>query len=248
MSSVIVGIHCLGGGFERDLSGWRIGQVWPRTGSMHAPSMTAFERSCTCVSLGHSLPPPLGSSVSEVLGFVYLQSKRAQKRILAKEPPAGWAAPRTKALLRRPNTRLEGREPGRFDVRRSWRPIAPTDARVPGREARFCIPRRDDHRVNSRSIAPRSSNSGGAGGPEVMTPMPHLIRHDQFAVELLPQPRQDIACDLFNLRVSTCQPVSPVGRPRRDHRRARRVRVRTQHRVAVTDALHRLGVTRPEHA
>ena len=63
----------------------------------------------------------------------------------------------------------------------------------------------------------------------------------------LPQPRQHVAGDLFDLRISPCQSVSPVGRPRRQHGRARLVRVRAQHRVAVTDAFHRLGLTRPEH-
>ena len=63
----------------------------------------------------------------------------------------------------------------------------------------------------------------------------------------LPQPRQHVPGDLFDLRVSPGQPVRPVGRPRRHHRRARLVRVRTQHRVAVADAFHRLGLTRPEH-
>jgi hypothetical protein len=70
----------------------------------------------------------------------------------------------------------------------------------------------------------------------------------EFRVAALPQPRQHVPGDLFNLRVSPCQPVRPVGRPRRHHGRARLVRVRTQHRVAVTDAFHRLGLTRPEHA
>src|ERR1700730_6063114 len=64
----------------------------------------------------------------------------------------------------------------------------------------------------------------------------------------LPQPRQHVPGDLFDLRVSSSQPVSPVGRPRRQHRRARVVRVGTQHRVAVTYAFHRLGVAGPEHA
>ena len=63
----------------------------------------------------------------------------------------------------------------------------------------------------------------------------------------LSQPGQDVPGDLFDLRVSPGQPVGPVGRPRRHHRRAGRVGVRAQHRVAVTDALHRLGLTGPEH-
>ena len=62
------------------------------------------------------------------------------------------------------------------------------------------------------------------------------------------QPRQHVPRDLFNLRISPCQPVSPVGRTRRDHRRSCLVRVGTQHRVAVTDALNRPGLAGPEHA
>src|SRR5665213_2375631 len=67
-------------------------------------------------------------------------------------------------------------------------------------------------------------------------------------VGALPQPRQHVPGDLFDLRVSSCQPVSPIGRPRRHHCRARLVGVRTQDRVSVPDAFHRLGLTRPEHA
>ncbi len=74
-------------------------------------------------------------------------------------------------------------------------------------------------------------------------PMPH-----GFRVAALPQPRQHVPGDLFDLGVSAYQPVSPVGRPGGQHRGARLVRVRAQHRVAVADAFHRLGLTRPEHA
>ena len=55
-----------------------------------------------------------------------------------------------------------------------------------------------------------------------------------------------VICSICGSRAG--QPVGPVGRPRRHHRRARLVRVRAEHRVAVADALHRLGLTRPEHA
>ena len=79
-------------------------------------------------------------------------------------------------------------------------------------------------------------------------PLPPTPTPREFRVAALPQPRQHVPGDLFDLRVSPGQPVRPVGRPRRHHGRAGLVRVRTQHRVAVTDAFHRLGVTRPEHA
>ena len=64
----------------------------------------------------------------------------------------------------------------------------------------------------------------------------------------LAQPRQHVLGDPFDLRVTPSQPVSPVGRPRSDDGPASVVRVRTEHGMAVTDALHRFGLPRAEHA
>src|ERR1700686_3777260 len=56
----------------------------------------------------------------------------------------------------------------------------------------------------------------------------------------LPQPGKHVPGDLFDLRIPAGEAVRPVRRSRRDHRRAGLVRVRTQHRVAVADALDRV--------
>ena len=64
----------------------------------------------------------------------------------------------------------------------------------------------------------------------------------------LAQTGEHVPGDLLDLRVAPGEAVRPVGRSRRDHRRARVVRVRAEHRVAVADAFHRLGLTRAEHA